>query len=422
MVKVSVIIPVYNEIRFIQKTLESVVGDADEIILSDNASTDGSSDICQSFANKYPEIKYTRHKENMGGLKNFGFCVSQISGRYVRNIGAHDMISIGSNQSMALLLDKYTDVAMVYPKYVIGLKQDYSFEYFHTYEEFGNDLLSDSAMIRVKSMISNLREFSLYYGLWRAEIFKNIISPRIYTQICTDHIALSATAAKGKMFPDDRSVFFRIRPRIDCEDIRKRWVNMMSLPSNTNLCFWNFAVIAEQYDLALEMFKENPEFCQEILNILLAKNSHIFSDSELTLENMPPIIPQKQEFCQNVMNLIKEYVETQKEKKEQKEKMQKAVQKIMLETDKKIYLFGAGKTSHDIINTLPKVCWSAFIENNVSKIGMRDILPIISFSEFIKKSENTIVCITSPLYGDEMKQQLINSGFQEDSIIDYYKL
>jgi len=149
---------------------------------------------------------------------------------------------------------------------------------------------------------------------------------------------------------------------------------MMSLPLNTNLSFWFFAIIAEQYDLALEMFKENPEFCQEILNILLAKYSYSFSDSELTLENMPPIIPSKQELCQNVTNV------------------------------------------------LPEARWSAFIENNTSKIGTRDILPIISFDEFIKKSENTIVCITSPLYGDEMKQQLINSGFQEDSIIDYYKL
>ncbi|GBU23478.1 glycosyl transferase [Fibrobacteria bacterium R8-3-H12] len=416
MVKVSVIIPVYNEIRFIQKTLESVVSDADEIILSDNASTDGSSDICQSFANKYPEIKYTRHKENTGMIKNFNFCVNQFSGKYVRNIGAHDMISIGSNQSMARLLDKYADAVMVYPKYVIGLNQDYSFRDFHVYEEFGNDLQSDSAMTRTKSMILNLREFSLFFGMWRAEIFKNAVSHRIYTQTFTDYVALSATVAKGKMFPDDRSVFFRITPRYNRdEDYRKRYINMMSLPLDTNLSFWHFAAIAEQYDLVLEMFNENPEFCEEILNILLAQYSYLFSNSELTLENMPTIIPKKQEFCQYVMNRIKEYIETKKKKKEK-------MQKIMLETDKKIYLFGAGKASRDIINALPKVCWSAFIENNTSKVGTHDVLPIISFNEFIKQSDNAIICIASPLYGDEMKRQLIDSGFQEDFIIDYYKL
>jgi len=420
MVKISVIIPVYNEIRFIQKTLESVVDDADEIILSDNASTDGTSDICQSFANKYPKIKYTRHKENIGSLKNFYFCANQPSGKYVRNIGAHDMISIGSNQSMALLLDKYADVVMVYPKYVIGLKEDYSFEYFRTYEEFGNDLLSDSAMTRTKSMIFNLREFSLFFGLWRAEVFKNRISPRIFTQFSTDRIILSTAAINGKMFPDDRSVFFRIRPRFpqSAEDRKKRYINMMSQSLNTNSAFWFFAMIAEQYDLALEMFNENPELCQEILNISLTRYSRFFSDSELTLENMPPIIPQKQELCQKVMNFIKEYIETKKVNERKKEK----IQKTMLETDKKIYLFGAGKTSRDIMNALPNVCWAAFIENDASKIGMRYILPIISFNEFIKQSENTMVCITSPLYGDEMKRQLINNGFQEDSIIDYYKV
>jgi len=420
MVKISVIIPVYNEIRFIQKTLESVVGDADEIIISDNASTDGTSDICQSFANKYPEIKYIRHKENMGSVKNFTFCTNQISGKYVRNIGAHDMISIGSNQSMALLLDKYADVAMVYPKHVIGLKQDYSFEYHHIYEEFGNDLLSDSAMIRTKSMISNLNEDSLYYGLWRTEILKDVVYPRIFMQFCTSTIVLSATATKGKMFPDDRSVFFRIRPRSIGEE-SKKYINMMSLPSNTNLFYWSFGTLVEQYDLVLEKFGENPKFCQEILNILLDKMILVtqyvfsFSGSELTLENMPPIIPEKQEFCRDVMNFIKEYSYMQKKKREK-------IQKIMLETDKKIYLFGAGRASRAIIESLPDICWSAFIENNASKVGKHDILPIISFNEFIKQSENAIVLIASFLYGKEMKQQLISNGFNEDSIIDYYKL
>jgi len=317
MVKVSLIIPVYNEIRFIQKTLESVVGDADEIILSDNASTDGSSDICQSFANKYPEIKYTRHKENMGAIKNFNFCKSQISGKYVRHIGAHDMISIGSNQSMASILDKHADIAMVYPKYVIGLKEDYSFERFHTYgEEFENDLLSDSAMTRTRTIISTWSDMSIFFGLWRTEIFKDVNSPRIYTQICTDVITVAATAAKGKMFPDEKSIFFIMNPR-SVESTREmdiRYINAMAMPSNTNLSFWCFAIFAEQYDLVLEMFKENPEFCQEMLNILLANYTHRIFYSDITLENMPPIIPQKQELCQNCLNLIKEYKERQKAK------------------------------------------------------------------------------------------------------------
>jgi glycosyltransferase involved in cell wall biosynthesis len=40
--KVSVVIPVYNEERFLRQCLESVVNQADRVIIGDNASTDGS--------------------------------------------------------------------------------------------------------------------------------------------------------------------------------------------------------------------------------------------------------------------------------------------------------------------------------------------------------------------------------------------
>jgi len=338
MVNVSVTIPVYNEIRFIQKTLESVIGDADEIILSDNASTDGTSDICQSFASKYPEIKYTRQKENIGCSNNFLFCCNQASGKYIRNIGAHDMISIGSNHSMSLLLDKNTDVVMVYPKYVIALKEDYSFHFIIMDNEFGNDLKSDLASVRIKSIIQNYGGFAVYFGLYRAEILKKVINnPRIFQHMITDGTLLSSMAAIGKFISDERSIFFRMnQDHNSTEGTKNRWARMILNPSVTqkevNLSFWPFAGIAENYDLVLGMFNNDPLYCNEIFNILLSRNIEFFCDSELTLENMPPIINGKKEFCQNLMTEIsKNYykIKTAERKKLNKEKKIRVIKKII---------------------------------------------------------------------------------------------
>jgi FkbM family methyltransferase len=82
-----------------------------------------------------------------------------------------------------------------------------------------------------------------------------------------------------------------------------------------------------------------------------------------------------------------------------------------------LFIFGAGAAGHSIVNTFPEVCWRAFIDNDSAKVGKQDILPIISFQEFIENSKNTTVFISSPLYGDEMKRQLIDNGFSEDFII-----
>lgn len=89
-------------------------------------------------------------------------------------------------------------------------------------------------------------------------------------------------------------------------------------------------------------------------------------------------------------------------------------------SNKKCFLFGAGISSREAVYNLNEIPWQAFIDNDNTKIGKPDILPIISFQDFIENSGDSIVFITSSLYGIEMKQQLIDSGFPEKSIVDLY--
>ena len=86
--------------------------------------------------------------------------------------------------------------------------------------------------------------------------------------------------------------------------------------------------------------------------------------------------------------------------------------------DFSIFIFGAGAWGHVIVNAFPEVCWHAFIDNDGTKVGKQDVLPIISFQEFIENPKNAVVVIASPfIYGNEMKQQLISNGFSENFII-----
>jgi len=95
--------------------------------------------------------------------------------------------------------------------------------------------------------------------------------------------------------------------------------------------------------------------------------------------------------------------------------------KKLKEIKKDIYMFGAGYYGHLYVNVFSDIPWCAFIDNDNSKVGKPDILPIISFQEFIKNSENSIVFIPNSPFWIEMKRQLINSGFSEDSIIGNYE-
>jgi len=94
--------------------------------------------------------------------------------------------------------------------------------------------------------------------------------------------------------------------------------------------------------------------------------------------------------------------------------------KKLQEIKKDFFMFGAGYAGHLYVNVFSEISWRAFIDNDNSKVGKPDVLPIISFQEFIKNSENAVVFIPNVPYLDEMKQQLISNGFSEDSIICYF--
>jgi glycosyltransferase involved in cell wall biosynthesis len=74
MTKLSVGIPVYNGDRYLAATLESLLAQSIvefEIVISDNASTDCTCEICHSFQAKDPRIRYHRNDQNVGAALNF---------------------------------------------------------------------------------------------------------------------------------------------------------------------------------------------------------------------------------------------------------------------------------------------------------------------------------------------------------------
>ena len=74
MTLVSVGVPVYNGERYLVETLESLRAQSlrdFEIVISDNASTDRTAEICQSYQAKDPRVRYFRNEQNIGGALNF---------------------------------------------------------------------------------------------------------------------------------------------------------------------------------------------------------------------------------------------------------------------------------------------------------------------------------------------------------------
>ena len=82
---VTIGIPVYNGELLMKKCIESVLSQTYEnfeLIISDNASTDSTPDICKEFLKKDDRITFVRQNENMGQNWNFNFPLEKANGEY----------------------------------------------------------------------------------------------------------------------------------------------------------------------------------------------------------------------------------------------------------------------------------------------------------------------------------------------------
>jgi len=83
--KVSIGLAVYNGEKFLKKRLDSILSqtlETFELIISDNASTDSTSQICKEYAKKDKRIIYERQKKNMGIIWNYNYVLEKAKCKY----------------------------------------------------------------------------------------------------------------------------------------------------------------------------------------------------------------------------------------------------------------------------------------------------------------------------------------------------
>ncbi len=92
----SIGLPVYNGEKYLEQTLNSILAQSYtdfELIISDNASTDRTQEICQTYVAKDPRIIYHRNEKNLGAAPNHNLVFGLASGKYFKWAGYDDIIA-----------------------------------------------------------------------------------------------------------------------------------------------------------------------------------------------------------------------------------------------------------------------------------------------------------------------------------------
>ncbi|HUW75522.1 MAG TPA: glycosyltransferase family 2 protein [Gallionella sp.] len=109
---VSILIPVYNRENFIRECIESALAQTYtniEVVVVDNASTDGTWAICQQFATKDQRVRIFRNDTNIGPVRNWLACVARASGEYTKILWSDDLIH---HEFLSKLLPYFDDPAV----------------------------------------------------------------------------------------------------------------------------------------------------------------------------------------------------------------------------------------------------------------------------------------------------------------------
>jgi glycosyltransferase involved in cell wall biosynthesis len=115
--KVSIGLPVFNGGNFLAPTLESLLNQTFqdfEIVISDNASTDDTPEICQRFASADSRVKYHRSPVNHGAAWNYNEVFRLSRGRYFKWSAHDDLCAPAFLSRCVAVLDSRSDVVLAY--------------------------------------------------------------------------------------------------------------------------------------------------------------------------------------------------------------------------------------------------------------------------------------------------------------------
>jgi len=114
--------PVYNGQRFVAQGIQSILNQQFqdlELIISDNASTDDTFEICRSFAERDPRIRLYRERENRGAGWNHNRVLELATGRYFKWASHDDVCESSMLGKCVAALEENNAAVLAHPRTTI---------------------------------------------------------------------------------------------------------------------------------------------------------------------------------------------------------------------------------------------------------------------------------------------------------------
>ncbi len=119
---VTIGLPAYNRERYLRLSLDSLLSQTYrnfELIISDNASTDSTGDICREYADADPRIRYYRNARNVGNPGNFNRIVELTRTPFLKWSTTDDLWEPTFLEKAMEVILRDESIALCYPKTMV---------------------------------------------------------------------------------------------------------------------------------------------------------------------------------------------------------------------------------------------------------------------------------------------------------------
>ncbi|AMP19962.1 hypothetical protein AZF37_01080 [endosymbiont 'TC1' of Trimyema compressum] len=153
MKKLSIIVPIYNMEKYIDRCVQSVLdaklNDSIEILLINDGSKDKSQEIMDSYYKQHPDIIRVFNKENGGHGSVINFGIDKSEGKYLKILDSDDYFNTENLKKLIAFLDKNEEVDLIITSY---------------YKVFENSCLKQKLNIKSNEIMPLESLYSIFSG------------------------------------------------------------------------------------------------------------------------------------------------------------------------------------------------------------------------------------------------------------------
>jgi glycosyltransferase involved in cell wall biosynthesis len=202
----SIGVPVYNGERYLRQTLEALLAQTFtdfELIISDNASTDGTEAICREFAARDPRVRYHRADVNIGAARNYRRVFELSAAEYFKWHASDDLVEPTFVERCMEALRRDPAVVLAYTetqlidadgRRLAAVPQDVA-------------LRSPSASARFRRVLDRLGYCNVIYGVLRRDVLAR--TGLMGTFMHSDAVLIAEVSLHGQFYEVQEVLFSR---------------------------------------------------------------------------------------------------------------------------------------------------------------------------------------------------------------------